>query len=77
VNWLGFYGLGSGFSVFISGLFEDEGSAAEPGQGVKNANIIDGVVDQLVMSEGFEDLADGELVGGLVEFDDVVILNEV
>jgi hypothetical protein len=76
-NWFGFCRLASGFDVLVFALFEDEGGAAEARECVKGADVVDWVIDQLLVSEGFKDLADCELVGCLMKLDDVVILDEV
>ena len=74
---LWFYGFCEGFGGLVFALFEDESGAAEASKSVQSADEVDGVVGELLLGEGFEDLADGELVGGLVELDDVVVLDEV
>jgi len=72
-----FFGFGEGFGGCVFALFEDESGAAEASKSVQSAHEVDGVLGELLLGEGFEDLADGELVGGLMELDDVVVLDEV
>jgi hypothetical protein len=61
----------------VFALFEDQSGTAEASERVEGADEIDGIGDELILIQGFEDLGKGELVGGLVELDDVVVLDEV
>jgi len=61
----------------VLGLFEDKSSTAEASERVECADEVDGIGDELVLTQGFEDLGEGELVCGLMELDDVVVLDEI
>jgi len=72
--WLGF---GEGFGGLVFALFEDESGTAEASERVECADEVDGIGDELILTQGFEDLGEGELVCGLMELDDVVVLDEI
>ena len=69
--------FGGSFGRVVFALFEDEGGATEAREGVEGADVVDGVIDELLVSESFKDLADCQLVGCLMKLDDVVVLDEV
>jgi len=66
-------GLGAG--VFVLG--EDEGFAAEAGEGIEHAGVVSRVFVELFVAEGFEDLGDGELDDGAMHVERVLDLEEI